>query len=119
MVVFYTLIAIDTTWRDFFIAVLFFALVYLSMSPTGWVKRFCELPFLMHIGKYSYGMYIFHQMFRVLFENLLKIPLLETGLPTALVQVVYILLTVGISYGLARLSWHFIESRFLAMKDRY
>jgi peptidoglycan/LPS O-acetylase OafA/YrhL len=119
MVVFYTLIAIDTTWRDFFISVMFFVLVYLSMSPTGMVKRFCELPFLMHIGKYSYGMYIFHQMFRVLFETVFKLPLLDTGMPTGLVQVLYILLAVSVSYGLARLSWHFIESRFLSMKDRY
>lgn len=118
MVVYYMLIAAESPWRDVFIALMFLGMVYLSLSQDSSIRRLCEWSFLRHIGQYSYGMYVFHQMFRVLLETYIKQPLLSTGLPTAFVQLLYILIAVGISYGLARLSWHFIESRFLAMKER-
>jgi peptidoglycan/LPS O-acetylase OafA/YrhL len=76
----------------------------------------CETPILIHIGTFSYGMYVFHQMFRMIFEWYLRRPLMATGLPVWLVQIIYVVACIFISYLLARLSWKYIEERFIKMK---
>lgn len=116
MFVFYILIAIETHWRETAIAAMFFGMVYLSMSKDSKIKQLCEIPFFMHIGQFSYGMYVFHQMFRVIFETIFKKPLIASGMPMAMAQIIYILICIAVSYGLARLSWRFIEERFIKMK---
>lgn len=116
MVVFYLLIAGNSHWRSEYVAVMFIGVLYLALSPDSAVRKLCERPFLMHIGTYSYGMYVFHQMFRMPYEWGIKAPLIATGMPMAMVQILYLLLATGITYLLARLSWYFIEERFIKMK---
>lgn len=117
LVVLYYLSSEKSYWRDVFAAGMFAGLVYLALQPDlGWVRRLCETSFLRHIGTYSYGLYIFHQMFRMLYEKIYRAPLFALGLPTAWVQIIYILLAFGTTYILARLSFRFIEKPFLDRK---
>lgn len=116
MVVFYLLIAGNSHWRGTAVALMFLGFTYLALSPTGTVRRLCEHPWLRHLGTYSYALYVFHQMFRVVFEMLFRHPLTAAGLPLAVVQVLYIGLAFATTYGLARLSWRFLEKPFLDRK---
>jgi peptidoglycan/LPS O-acetylase OafA/YrhL len=116
ILVLYLLVAGNTHWRGEAAALLFMGMLYLAMSPSSSIRRLCEIPILIHIGTFSYGMYVFHQMFRMIFEWYLRRPLMATGLPVWLVQIIYVVVCVLISYLLARLSWKYIEERFIKMK---
>lgn len=112
----YILISIESHWRDTAISLMFFGVVYMALTPGTTVRRVCEKPFFRHIGQYSYAMYVFHQMFRVSFEDFLKKPLLSTGGPVWLIQIIYMVLCIAITYLLARISWRYLEERFIKMK---
>ncbi len=116
MTTLYLLLAGNTHWRGEVVALTFMGVLYLALSPDGRVRRLCEHPFLMHIGMFSYGMYVFHQMFRVVYEYYFRTGLEALGLPIGVVQVIYMVLAIGVTYVLARLSWRYIEERFIKMK---
>jgi peptidoglycan/LPS O-acetylase OafA/YrhL len=117
MGVLYWLVAENSQLRGTFVAFGFVGFVYLALCEGSLVRRLCENAFLRHMGKYSYGLYVFHQLFRVVYEWIFWDPLCATGLPLALRQVLYIGLAFGATYGLARLSFRYLETPFLAMKD--
>jgi peptidoglycan/LPS O-acetylase OafA/YrhL len=87
-----------------------------AMSETRAVA-FLALAPLRSLGKYSYAMYIFHN----LIHKLLGEPWLvatfgkEPALP---VIFGYALVLLGVSYLLAYLSWHALEKHFLRLKRR-
>ncbi len=102
------------------LSALFFAsFVYLALNqhPKAFVRRLCEQPFLVHLGVYSYGLYVFHHMFRFIWMAMFGDWLLAAGWPPAWVQTVYILLAFGGAYLLARLSWALLEKPFLKLKE--
>jgi peptidoglycan/LPS O-acetylase OafA/YrhL len=116
LVVLYCILTLETPWRNTFIAVGCGCFIYLALCSGGWVNKICNNAFLRHIGHFSYGMYIFHQLLRMPYTWYVREPLQTTGLPIAVVQIIYIVLVFSLSYGLARLSWRFIEQPFLARK---
>lgn len=98
---------------------LFFAsLMLLALNPDAraYTRRLCENRFLMHLGKFSYGLYVFHHMLNFEWENWFGKPLIASGLHPVVGQVIYMLLAFGGTYVLARLSWKFIEEPFLQLK---
>lgn len=101
-------------------ALTFASLLYLSLNPNpgGFVRRMCEAPFLRHLGQYSYGLYIFHEMFKYAWLHGFGDRLLESGWHPALIQTSYAVLAFGGSYVAARLSWRLIEGPFLKLKRR-
>lgn len=101
-------------------ALFFAAFLYLSLNthPRAAVRRLCENPFLRHLGKFSYGLYIFHQMFEYFWHDYFRDPLLKMGLAPVWAQSLYILLAFGGSYLLARISWKLLEQPFLRLKAR-
>lgn len=116
MTTLYLLLAGNTHWRGEVVALTFMGILYLALSPDSKIRTFCERPLLMHLGLYSYGMYVFHQMFRVIYEYIYRGPLEASGLPIGWVQAIYMVLAIGTTYLIARLSWRYVEQRFIAMK---
>ena len=99
-------------------AVGFGALLYLALNqhPQAFVRRVCEHAFLRHLGKYSYGLYVFHEMFKYAWMKGFGAWLLQSGWPAWLAQIVFIGLAGLGSYVLARVSWKWVEEPFLRWK---
>lgn len=74
---------------------------------------------LRSIGKYSYGMYVFH---KPLHENFSRIVLNKLGVQAAghlLVATLHLVALTAITYALAWLSYHLYEVHFLRLKRRF
>jgi peptidoglycan/LPS O-acetylase OafA/YrhL len=96
------------------------SLLVLAVSSTpkqlfGWVFT---LPFMRFFGKYSYGLYIFHELLAPLFNGPLGIRSLDArlGLGWHLSLLLHILLSGLIAVGVALLSWHLMEKHMLKLK---
>ena len=100
-------------------AIFFASLLYLSLNTdrNALVRRVCENAILRDLGKYSYGLYVFHLMFEYAWLEGFGKRLLHSNLPHALGQTIYILLAFAGTYLLARLSWVWIEQPFLRFKE--
>jgi peptidoglycan/LPS O-acetylase OafA/YrhL len=101
-----------------FSAIGFGALLYLSLNPNsnGLVRRVCETAFLKHLGQYSYGLYVFHEMFKYSWMEDMRHWLIHSGWSAWIAQPVYILIAGLFSYTLARISWALVERPFLKWK---
>lgn len=109
-----------TELRLYNLSALFFAsLLYLALNTDGnaLIRRVCENAVLRDLGKYSYGLYVFHLMFEYVWLDGFGKRLLHSDLHPAIGQTIYILLAFGGTYLLARLSWALIEQPFLRLKD--
>ncbi len=74
--------------------------------------RWLEHRALTTIGKYSYGIYVFHALLLPVYKRILT--------PTTLAgAIAYLALVFGASVAIAAVSWHVYERRFLALKDRW
>jgi peptidoglycan/LPS O-acetylase OafA/YrhL len=111
----YLLLAAPSQARGSVAALMFGCFAYLAQGP-GLTQRLCEHPLLCHFGQYSYGMYVFHQLLLMVYTWCFRQPLEATGMPIGMAQALYIALAFAATYGLARLSFRFIEQPFLAMK---
>jgi peptidoglycan/LPS O-acetylase OafA/YrhL len=102
-------------------ALFFASFLYLALNTDkgAWVRRLCENPFLRHLGKFSFGLYIFHQMFEYFWHDLFRDPLLKSGLGPVWGQIIYIPLAFAGTYLLARVSWIVIEQPFLRLKQKW
>lgn len=104
-------------------ALLFAAVVCVAVTErTGsLVYRALTPRVLLLVGRYSYGMYLIHYVvLMVLNEIGLSLQDMEARLgwrPAA--HAVYILCNCLATFGLAALSWHLFEKRFLRLKDRF
>lgn len=109
-----------TEMRLYTLSAIFFAsLLYLSLNTdrNALIRRVCENAFLRDLGKYSYGLYVFHLMFEYVWHKGFGNRLLLSGIHPALGQLIYIVLAFFGTYLLARLSWVLIESPFLRLKE--
>ena len=101
------------------IALLFALLIHFTLqSDRGLLQRLFERPWLVMLGKYSYGIYIlhwpilyflygrsgFHFWAADRFGNLMALALTLT-------------VGIGVTLGLAALSWHFFEAPILRLRD--
>ena len=102
------------------LATLFAALLFWSIdarSLWGIPKGFYEIRALRAIGKYSYGIYIFHlplmYLARFLMERMgvFKLDADNWGAVAVLIPI-----HAGASFGLAFLSFHLFEKHFLKLK---
>jgi peptidoglycan/LPS O-acetylase OafA/YrhL len=73
-------------------------------------------PWLVHIGRISYGIYVFHRPVIGMLDRFVA-PQLQTG--NRMGMLVIPALYVGISYALAWLSFNLFEVQFLKLKDRF
>jgi peptidoglycan/LPS O-acetylase OafA/YrhL len=95
------------------LAVFFGAMIILSLATP--LQRVFDVGILRWLGKYSYGIYIWHPIIFIL--------ILHTDLARAIrggsgmvEMVVSVALALGVMLGIALLSWHLWESQFLKLK---
>lgn len=82
------------------------------LAGEPWISRPLQSPVLRGFGKYSYALYLFHLPVTFLLHRLIS----GTGFVAWIAMEVC---GVAISGAVALASWHLIEKRFLALKDRF
>ncbi len=103
-------------WVMSSVALGFTALLFTTMTNKT-VKQFFTLPFLTHIGRLTYGLYIFH--FMVIY-SLIYVSRNQLHIASRLaLMAISWPLGLALTYVLARLSWRFIEAPCLALKERF
>jgi peptidoglycan/LPS O-acetylase OafA/YrhL len=99
------------------LAMLFAAVIVGAIGSTA-LRGFFQTRFLMEIGKYSYAMYLLHQIARPAMPLLIHRIAPKVGS----VGAAAVLCSAGwfvCLYGVARFSFRFFESMFLRMKDHF
>ncbi len=107
---------ISLIWVFSMIAVAWSSLLLATLSFAP-VRNFFRAPLLVHIGKLTYGMYIFHVACILTSIMLCRLAFhIES-------RVSYVgacwLMGLSATYVMARLSWRFLESPFLRLKEKF
>ena len=99
------------------VGILFGAVLVLSMRQGTWMERCAEVRWLRSLGKISYGVYIYHA---------LAFPLAAAAASHVVSESVHnaflgtrFIFGAIFSVGLAVLSFRYLETPFLALKDRF
>jgi peptidoglycan/LPS O-acetylase OafA/YrhL len=101
-----------------------FALIVLAAAAAdttgarGWASLLRAAP-LRSIGKYSYGMYVFHKLLHDYLGRILLEKLSLDRVHSPRDATLYLALGLTLTFGLAVLSYQLFERRFLRMKDRF
>jgi peptidoglycan/LPS O-acetylase OafA/YrhL len=104
----YSVIAIGST-----------ALIAMSLRPSSLTAQAMNLSLLRFLGKYSYGIYIF-QHISMECANLALEPALKAHMRSRfLIRPIMIGVVLSTTVGLAWLSYHFYEQRFLKLKKYF
>ena len=89
------------------------AALIICASQQNRLQRFCENRFLWHLGRISYGFYIFHLPILYLLK-----PIVPKN-QWSLLGVASFLVVFVTTFCLAQLSYFYFERRFLMMKDHF
>lgn len=69
---------------------------------------------MRQLGKISYGLYLYHGLILILTDRVLGYRL---ATPSTALQVIRAVIVLGVTIGVAQLSFLFFESKFLRLKD--
>jgi len=98
--------------------IMFGGLLLRCLIRGSWEERFFTRPSLRFLGRYSYGIYVYHILFWPLMVQGLH--WLQVHLHSRIVAgLVYLLLWSFSTVGVAMLSFRFLESPFLRLKERF
>jgi peptidoglycan/LPS O-acetylase OafA/YrhL len=96
----------------------FAGLLFNCFIPGSWELRFFGLRFLRFLGRYSYGIYVYHVLFFPIMVQGLH--WLQAHVPSrAAADLIYLLLWCLTSVTVAFLSYRYFELPFLNMKERF
>lgn len=99
-----------------FAAILLYAV--LTDSERNWLQTGLRWKPLTRVGKYAYGIYVFHvPLFYFVSQAVSRLPA-AIG-EAAWFRCATIVYEFSLAFGLASLSYNFFEKRFLALKDRF
>jgi peptidoglycan/LPS O-acetylase OafA/YrhL len=98
------------------ITALFFAFILLfGLSGKNYLTRFLNIGFFRHLGKYSYGLYMFHPIYYGIINFTIGTHYSETSSMRYLIPV----LSLAATYITALLSFHFFEAPILRLKKKF
>ena len=92
------------------------SLIALALSPASTVARLLRTPALRFFGKYSYGLYVLHQMVAAVLEYRFGGLLRSSIHQKPLLHLASMALVLAITLPLAMLSFHLLERPFLRLK---
>jgi peptidoglycan/LPS O-acetylase OafA/YrhL len=96
------------------------ALVGVVLSPsTSSEFRWLDRPWLQALGKYSYGLYLFHGPLAHISMHALPGSRWWPWLSLRPVYFGFMATCIALSFAAAYASWHLFEKRFLSLKDRF
>ena len=104
------------------LAVFFGALIHGATyhAGLGWFKAALRQPWLQQLGRYSYGLYVFHGIIAYGMHRYGVPQYLGTLTPIhTLNSVLLVTFGVGLSYAAALVSYHGFELPFLSLKPRF
>ena len=94
------------------------ALLALSLG-TGIFRRLLDRRLLRALGKYSYGIYVLHYPVLTLFDHWRVPGWVQDGVGLTGTRVLTVVTAAAVALGLAILSYHLYESRFLRLKKHF
>lgn len=93
-------------------------LMAVNLQHPRW-QRFLELPLLRHVGKYSYGLYVYHHALKAVWHHWLWKSWIEPTWGAGFIGISsYVLAAGAASFAVAYLSWCCMEAPLLKFKDR-
>ena len=104
------------------LAVCFGALIYAATYHAGLetLKAALRMAWLRHVGRYSYGLYVFHGVVAYAMHRSGAAAQFATLTPVPpLNSVLMVAAGVAVSYAIAMASYHGFEQPFLALKSRF
>lgn len=104
------------------LAVCFGALIYAATYHAGLetLKAALRMAWLRHLGRYSYGLYVFHGVVAYAMHRSGAAAQFATLTPVPpLNSVLMVSAGVAVSYAIAMASYHGFEQQFLALKSRF
>jgi peptidoglycan/LPS O-acetylase OafA/YrhL len=100
------------------IAIFCGCLVYRAQQGGGWIATLGNHRWLRFFGRYSYGLYIYHGLL-IVFLFPLVYPVQRLVHSVFWGSIVYLLLSFGLTLGIAMMSYHFFEAPILRLKRRF
>lgn len=91
----------------------------LSQHPIGWLRRMLTARWLRIVGKYSYGMYIYHiPIYAIVDHYVAKHLGVRLPLPLHL-GVFYVGMLIVLTFLVSKISYDYFESKILAWKSHF
>jgi peptidoglycan/LPS O-acetylase OafA/YrhL len=93
---------------------------YVHSGSSDWLAAQLRKPFFRSFGKYSYAIYVFHlPLFIVYGGAVTKVSAVMPEQARFVFWLFALAVGIGLSYAVARISWHLVEKRFWDLKDRF
>jgi peptidoglycan/LPS O-acetylase OafA/YrhL len=95
------------------------AFIWSALIPNSPTQLVCAARPLRFFGKYSYGMYIYHQIFQIYMMKYLYPIATRISHSSSLGAVLYFFTAISLVTAVSVISYHLFEARFLRLKTRF
>jgi peptidoglycan/LPS O-acetylase OafA/YrhL len=96
-----------------------FAFIWSVLIPNSPTQFVCDARVLRFFGKYSYGMYVYHQIFQNYMMKYLYPIATRIFHSSALGAIMYFFTAISLVTAVSVISFHLFEAKFLRLKTRF